>query len=56
MVHNKTFHIVRVLSEARDAGRSTLLAKGLNVKHDKMADMSPEVQYQVETQKCPQNV
>ena len=43
----KTFHIVCVLSEARAAARSTQLVKGLNVKHDK-ADMSPEVQYQVQ--------
>ncbi|KAK0138660.1 Glomulin [Merluccius polli] len=33
--------------EARAAARSTQLVKDLNVKHDKMADMSPEVHYQV---------
>ena len=49
------FHIVCVLSEARAAAKSTQPIKGLNMKHDKMADMSPEVQYQV-TQICPQNV
>ncbi|XP_056460097.1 glomulin-like [Gadus chalcogrammus] len=33
--------------EARAAAKSTQPIKGLNMKHDKMADMSPEVQYQV---------
>ncbi|CAL8309501.1 unnamed protein product [Lota lota] len=35
------------VKEARAAARSSQLVQGLNVKHDKMAGMSPEVQYQV---------
>ncbi|XP_029285000.1 glomulin-like [Cottoperca gobio] len=33
--------------EARDAARSSRLVKSITVKHEKMSDMSPEVQHQV---------